>query len=47
MISNEFPHVHPAKDGDLHTMLPEDAVSKVIDLGWAELHPTVAAGMIP
>lgn len=47
MIGNEFAHVHPPQDGSLHMMLPEDAVPKIIDLGWAEPHPMAAAGVIP
>ena len=47
MIGREFAHVHPPQDGSLHMMLPEDAVPKIIDLGWAEPHPMAAAGMIP
>ena len=47
MIGTEFAHVHPPQDGSLHMMLPEDAVPKIVDLGWAEPHPMAAAGMIP
>ena len=47
MIGNEFAHVHPPQDGSLHMMLPEDAVPRIVDLGWAEPHPMAAAGMIP
>ena len=28
-------------------MLPQDAVPKIVDLGWAEPHPMAAAGVIP
>lgn len=47
MIGNEFAHVHPPQDGSLHMMLPEDAVPKIVDLGWAEPHPMAEAGIIP
>ena len=47
MVGNEFAHVHPPEDGSLHMMLPEDAVPKIIELGWAEPHPMATAGMIP
>jgi hypothetical protein len=47
MIGNEFAHVHPPQDGSLHMMLPEDAVPKIVELGWAEPHPMAATGMIP
>jgi len=47
MIGSEFAHIHPPQDGSMHMMLPEDAVPRIIELGWAEPHPMASAGMIP
>lgn len=39
MVGHEFAHIHPVTDGSLHLVLPPDLVQRVIENGWAELHP--------
>ena len=44
MRGNEFAHVHPAYDGSMHMMLPEDLVREMLEHGWGEHHPLVPEG---
>lgn len=47
MVGTEFAHLHPAHDGSLHLVLPEDEARQVIARGWGEFHPLVAQGVMP
>lgn len=47
MMPGEFAHIHPSYDGSLHLTLPQEQVERVIELGWAELHPVARTGLIP
>ena len=44
LAGNEFAHVHPPYDGSMHMRLPEDQVRELLERGWGEHHPLVAAG---
>jgi len=47
MIECEFAHLHPPSDGSLHMTLAPEIVEKVIDRGWAELHPLAGRHGLP
>lgn len=47
MRGTEFAHLHPAYDGSLHLALPVETATAVIEGGWGEHHPLVAAGVMP
>lgn len=47
MRGTEFAHLHPAYDGSLHLALPAEQARVVIEAGWGEHHPMVAAGVMP
>jgi len=47
MTGTEFAHLHGARDGSLHVMLPPDAVVEAINKGWAESHPLASRGIAP
>jgi phospholipase/carboxylesterase len=47
MIQCEFAHLHPPRDGSLHMTLPPEIVEKVVDNGWAELHPLAGSHGLP
>jgi hypothetical protein len=47
MVGTEFAHLHGARDGSLHLMLPAEAASEAIDKGWAEPHPLALRGIAP
>ena len=47
MRETEFAHLHPAYDGSLHLALPAETARAVIEAGWGEHHPLVAAGIMP
>lgn len=47
MVGTEFAHLHGARDGSLHAMLPAEAAAEAIDKGWAESHPLASRGIAP
>lgn len=47
LVGREFAHLHPPHDGSLHLVLSEEHAQSVLDLGWGELHPVAAQGLIP
>ena len=47
MVGTEFAHLHPAEDGSLHLVLPEESAREVIAKGWGEFHPLVWQGVMP
>jgi phospholipase/carboxylesterase len=47
MLEREFAHLHPARDGSLHMVLPPAIVDAVIDNGWAERHPVAGKHGLP
>jgi phospholipase/carboxylesterase len=47
MVGTEFAHLHGARDGSLHVMLPPQVVAEAIAKGWAEPHPLASRGIAP
>lgn len=47
MVGTEFAHLHGARDGSLHAMLPVATVAEAINTGWAEAHPLASRGIAP
>lgn len=45
--STEFAHLHGARDGSLHALLPEGEAAEVVAKGWGEFHPLVHTGHCP
>ncbi|SEH00010.1 phospholipase/carboxylesterase [Nonomuraea solani] len=45
--STEFAHLHGARDGSLHALLPEGEAADIVAKGWGEFHPLVASGHCP
>jgi hypothetical protein len=43
---NEFCHLHPMPEGGTHLTLPKLLREEVVRLGWGELHPIAAAGLL-
>ena len=44
---HEFCHMHPGPAGSIHLALPREASRPLVDAGWAEPHPSAAAGILP
>jgi len=44
---HEFCHLHPLPEGGVHLTLPDPLRDQVVELGWAEAHPAVKAGIMP
>lgn len=44
---HEFCHLHPPPECGIHLMLPDDARSLAIGMGWAEPHPVARLGCLP
>lgn len=44
--SHEFCHVHPLPAGSVHLTLPAPFRQVIVQLGWAEEHPTARAGCL-
>jgi phospholipase/carboxylesterase len=45
--AHEFCHLHPLPEGSIHLTLPNPLRDRVVQLGWAEQHPLVRAGVMP
>ncbi len=44
---HEFCHLHPLPEGSIHLTLPSPLRDRIVQLGWAEQHPLVRAGVMP
>src|SRR3954469_13985104 len=44
---HEFCHLHPLPQGSILPSPPNPLRDQVVDLGWAEPHPVVRAGVMP
>ncbi len=47
LVGTEFAHLHGARDGSLHLMLPPALATEAIEQGWAEPHPLARTGQAP
>ncbi|MDP8927111.1 MAG: DUF5519 family protein [Actinomycetota bacterium] len=46
MVEAEFAHLHPPPDFSLHVALPPDVASAAVEVGWGEVHPMAARGIL-